>query len=76
LVIIFKELKIFLFIFIVLSLLMHYKEFFSSPIQHILNLPKSGAFGFGVLHPLIFAFLLYIVVLVFSLTLKLIMNKK
>ncbi|QOG12301.1 hypothetical protein [Arcobacter sp. FWKO B] len=55
-----KELIILLVVFLVGSLGMHHKEFFSYPIEHIMHLPKAGAFGFGALHPLIFTIIIYL----------------
>lgn len=59
-----KELKIFLVILVILSILMHYEEFLTYPISHILALASSGAYGLGIYHPLIFTFLVYIVFLI------------
>lgn len=59
-----KELKIFLVILVILSILMHYEEFLTHPISHILALQNSGAYGLGIYHPLIFTFLVYIVFLI------------
>ncbi len=59
-----KELKIFLVILVILSILIHYEEFLTHPILHILALANSGAYGLGVYHPLIFTFLVYIVFLI------------
>jgi hypothetical protein len=54
-----KELIIILVIFLVATLGMHHKEWFSHPIAHIMHLPKAGAFGFGAFHPIIFTVLIY-----------------
>jgi hypothetical protein len=67
-----KELKIFIFIFVVLTVVVHYKEFLAYPIKHILSLPNSGAYGFGISHPLVFTALGYVLFLFFRILLKLI----
>ena len=46
----------------ILTLGMHYKEWFSHPIEHLSNLPQSGAYGLGVFHPLIITLIVYIMV--------------
>ncbi len=54
-----KEIMIFLGIFLVLAIGMHFKEWTSHPIEHIMALPEAGAYGFGPLHPLIFPAIIY-----------------
>ena len=54
-----KELIIFLGIFLFLALGMHFKQWTSHPIDHILALPKAGAYGLGPFHPLIITFVVY-----------------
>jgi len=56
-----KELMIFLGIFLFLAIGMHFKEWISHPIEHIIALPKAGAYGLGALHPLIFTAIIYII---------------
>jgi len=58
-----KELMIFLGIFLVLALGMHFKEWTSHPIEHIMALPGAGAFGLGPWHPLIIPAFFYLVFL-------------
>jgi hypothetical protein len=70
-----KELKIFIVIFTILTALMHYKEFLSHPIEHILALSSSGAYGIGAIHPLFFTLIVYLVVLVPRMILKLFKKK-
>ena len=60
-----KELMIFLGIFLFLAIGMHFKVWISHPIDHIMALPKAGAYGFGPLHPLIFTAIIYIVLGIF-----------
>jgi len=55
-----KELTIFIGIFLFLAIGMHFKEWTTHPIDHIMGLPKAGAYGLGPFHPLIFTAALYI----------------
>jgi hypothetical protein len=54
-----KELMIFLTIFLFLAIGMHFKEWISHPVEHLMALPKAGAYGFGAFHPLIFTTIIY-----------------
>jgi hypothetical protein len=56
-----KELYIFMGIFLFLAIGMHFKEWVSHPISHIMALPAAGAYGLGALHPLAFTLMIYIV---------------
>lgn len=56
-----KELLILVVVFLVLTLGMHHKEWFSYPLEHLGNLPNAGAYGVGFMHPLVFTFVIYIV---------------
>ena len=58
-----KELKIFIVILVVLTLVIHYKKFLEYPLQHLKNFPNSGAYGLGIFHPLVFTAIVYILVL-------------
>ncbi len=60
-----KELLIFIGIFLFLAIGMHFKEWTSHPIEHIIALPTSAAYGIGMVHPLVFTLLGYIVYVVF-----------
>ena len=60
-----KELMIFLGIFLFLAIGMHFKEWMSHPIDHIMALPDAGAFGLGPFHPLIITAFIYLVLLLF-----------
>ncbi len=64
-----KEIGVYLTIFFILSLGMHYKEWFSHPIEHLSTLPKSQ---FGVLHPFLFSFGAYLFILIVRLFIKVI----
>ena len=55
-----KELLIFTGIFLFLAIAMHFKEWTSQPIDHIMGLPDAGAYGLGAAHPLIFTAVLYL----------------
>ena len=58
-----KELGIFVGLFLFLTIGMHFKEWIDHPIDHILNMQDGGAFGIpGLIHPLAFTLVLYIVV--------------
>ncbi|GGD30838.1 hypothetical protein GCM10012288_01090 [Malaciobacter pacificus] len=59
-----KELLIYSCIFIILSILMHFDQWVSYPVDHMLNLKTSGAYGLGVYHPFVFTLILYILFLV------------
>ena len=60
-----KELIIFTGLFLFLAIGMHFKEWTSYPVEHLLALPHSGAYGLGALHPLIFTAILYLVIALF-----------
>jgi len=55
-----KELTIFFGIFLVLAIGMHFKEWTTHPIDHIMALPDAGAFGLGPFHPLIITLFFYL----------------
>ncbi len=71
-----KELLIYLGIIIFLTVTIHYKELMAHPIEHILNLPNSGAYGLGIIHPLIFSMVVYILVFIPRFIVKLFRFKK
>ena len=60
-----KELIIFIGLFLFLAIGMHFKEWTSHPVEHLLALPHSGAYGLGALHPLVFTAILYLVIALF-----------
>jgi polyferredoxin len=60
-----KELTIFIGLFLFLAIGMHFKEWISHPIDHIMALPTAGAYGIGPFHPLIFTTALYLVIAFF-----------
>jgi hypothetical protein len=57
-----KELIVLFVIFIILSVGMHYEEWLSHPILHLKQLPSSGAYGIGAIHPLVFTLIVYILI--------------
>ena len=67
---------IFLGIFLVLAIGMHFKEWTTHPIDHIMALPNAGAFGLGPFHPLIIALFFYLLLGVFRGIAKLFSRKK
>jgi hypothetical protein len=70
-----KELMIMLVIFLILTLGMHHKEWFSMPIEHISNLSHAGAYGVGAIHPVVFTFVVYVLLWVPRGILKLFIKK-
>ena len=60
-----KELYIFIGLFLFLAIGMHFKEWMSHPIEHILALPNSVVYGIGFMHPIIFTFVIYSIFVLF-----------
>ncbi|OPX27096.1 MAG: hypothetical protein B1H07_02565 [Campylobacteraceae bacterium 4484_166] len=59
-----KEIKIYIYLFLFLAIGMHFKQWIDHPIRHLLNISHGGAFGIpGVIHPFVFTFLGYLLVL-------------
>ncbi|BAF70966.1 hypothetical protein [Sulfurovum sp. NBC37-1] len=56
-----KELKIFMAIFLVLALGMHFKECINHPMEHIESLFTQGWFG---LHPLVITLAVYLLFMI------------
>ena len=52
---------IFTGIFLFLAIGMHFKEWISHPVEHLMALPSAGAYGIGALHPLVFTVVVYVV---------------
>ena len=71
-----KEIGIFFAIFLFLAIGMHHKEWFSHPIEHIMALPKAGAYGIGPLHPLVFTLILYVLFVLVRSVYRLIVGKR
>lgn len=56
-----RELKVWGSIFIIIALGMHHKEFLSHPIDHVMALPHAGVYGLGMIHPIVFSFVIYLI---------------
>lgn len=56
-----REIYVIIGVFLFLTLGMHHKEWITYPLEHISNLPTSGAYGLGYLHPLLFTIIAYII---------------
>jgi len=71
-----KEITIFVGIFLFLAIGMHFKEWISHPIEHLLALSSAGAYGLGALHPLIFTLVAYLLFVTLRGIKRLIIKKK
>lgn len=71
-----KELMIFVGIFLFLAIGMHFKEWTSHPIEHLLALPSAGAYGLGAIHPFIFTTIGYLLFVSIRGIKRLIVRKK
>ena len=71
-----KELLIYFIIFVVLTITIHFNELITHPIEHILNLSKSGAYGLGAIHPIVFTTIVYVIVLIPRFVVKLFRLRK
>ena len=56
-----KEILIFIGVFLFLTLGMHHKEWFAAPVEHLSNLQHAGAYGVGMIHPLVFTVAVYVI---------------
>jgi len=56
-----KQLSLFIGVFLFLAIGMHFKEWLGHPVEHIMALPHAGAYGLGILHPLVFTLAGYLV---------------
>ncbi len=65
---VFKEIAIFLFLLVFLSIWMHFKEWMDHPLAHLQALPQSQ---FGPFHPIVFTFFVYILILIVRIFIKL-----
>lgn len=70
-----KELIIFIGLFLFLAIGMHFAEWMSHPVEHIMSLPHASAYGLGAEHPFVFTFILYIIVGIPRLLVKLFSKK-
>ena len=72
-----KEIIIYIAVFLFLAIGMHFKQWISYPIEHLMALPSGGAFGVsGIAHPFVFTFVVYLVVRFPVLIMKLFSKKK
>ncbi|HIM94842.1 MAG TPA: hypothetical protein EYM49_07420 [Campylobacterales bacterium] len=69
-----KQLIHFFGIFLFLAIGMHFSEWMSHPVEHLMALPSSGAYGLGMAHPLIFTVIAYLVVMLLIFLVKKIKN--
>jgi hypothetical protein len=63
-------------IFIILTIVIHHNELIAHPFEHILGLSKSGAYGLGAIHPIVFTTIVYVIVYVPRFIVKLFRLKK
>jgi len=71
-----KELGIFIALLLFLTIGMHFKQWIDHPIDHIMNLQNGGAFGIpGIAHPLVFTFMLYLIIAIPRIISKLLSKK-
>jgi hypothetical protein len=71
-----KEMMIFFGIFLFLAIGMHFQEWLSHPIDHIMALPKAGAYGIGPIHPLLFTLIVYVIFVIFRSIYRLIRGRR
>ncbi len=72
-----KELVIYFVVILVVALSWHHKQWLDHPFEHLIGLPQGGAFGIpGVIHPLVFGFLAYLLLWIPRLIAKLFTKSK
>jgi hypothetical protein len=59
-----KEFLVFVGLFLFLAIGMHFKQWSSHPIEHLMALPSASSYGLGWEHPLVYTFIVYIIVYV------------
>ncbi|TQV62483.1 MAG: hypothetical protein FNT15_06755 [Sulfurovum sp.] len=69
-----KQLMIFVFIFLLLSLGVHSDKWFSMPLEHISQLPSSTGYGMGAFHPIGFTILAFALFSFFAFIFKKVKN--
>jgi hypothetical protein len=57
-----KELYVFVGIFLFLAIGMHFKQWISYPLTHLLALPNASSYGLGWEHPIVYTLIVYILV--------------
>lgn len=58
-----KQLLLFIGVFLFLAIGMHFQEWMSHPVEHLMALPSAGAYGLGMFHPLVFTLLGYLLLI-------------
>lgn len=72
-----KEIIIYIGIFLFLAIGMHFKQWISHPIEHIMAMPSGGAFGIpGIAHPFVFTLIVYLIVRIPAFVMRLFRKKK
>ena len=56
-----KELFIFIGIFLFLAIGMHFKQWTSFPIDHLMALPHASSYGLGWEHPFVYTLIVYLI---------------
>ena len=57
-----KELLIYVGIFLFLAIGMHFGQWTDYPVEHLMALPHSSAYGLGAEHPFVFTLIIYIII--------------
>jgi len=72
-----KELIIFIGIFLFLAIGMHFNQWLSHPVEHVMAMSSGGAFGIpGIVHPFVFTLIVYIIVRLPVFVIRLFSKKK
>jgi len=72
-----REITIYIGLFLFLAIGMHFKQWTTHPIEHLMNLPHGGAFGVpGIIHPFVFTFIVYLIIRLPALVKKLLGKKE
>ncbi len=65
-----RELYIFIGIFLFLAIGMHFQQWTSYPIEHLMALPHASSYGLGWEHPFVYTLVVYGIVWVIALPFK------
>ena len=57
-----KQLSLFLTIFLFLTIGIHFSAWVDHPLEHLFLLSHADAYGLGVIHPIIFSFIGYLII--------------
>ncbi|MDC0932552.1 hypothetical protein OAR97_01765 [Arcobacteraceae bacterium] len=58
-----RELGIFIGLLLFLTIGMHFSQLIEYPLEHLSNLQNGGAFGIpGLIHPLVFTLIVYVII--------------